>query len=500
MYSGLVETVDHSSIQARKQIKYRSIDRNQLGWIDIDLENLIPSDHAARAIWDLAGKFDLSAFEEKVKSEKGSVGRPCWPPQLLISVWVYGYTRGVGSARAIQRLMAHEPGMKWLSGNAQINYHTLADFRVGHKAALEHLFTRFLVLLNEEGIIDLKTVMHDGTKVQAVASRESYHRRKSLAAKLRAARKMMRQLDQEKNVGEARQEAARRRAAAERVERLQAAMEQMRKLEEEKGERKKEDIRVSSTEAAARKMKQPNGGWALSYNVQVSTEAQSRIIVGVGVTTAINDTQELTPALERLKEQCGQLPERIIADNGYATRQAVEDSRARQVELISPWKSDESREAGGCKTQGIAPEFAASRFSREGDVMTCPAGKHLYVIHQKKHHGIVKQIFEAEARDCVRCRWQKQCCGKRNGPRRIERPVETVAMREYLSRMKRRATKAIYKKRAEVAEFPNMWMKAMRGWRRFSVRGVIKAGMEAMWVAIAYNVEQWLRIRASRAS
>jgi hypothetical protein len=73
---------------------------------------------------------------------------------------------------------------------------------------------------------------------------------------------------------------------------------------------------VSESEADARNMKQPDGGWAPSYNVQVTTEAQSRMIVAIGVTTAANDTQELMPALERVKENCGAMPERIIADNG----------------------------------------------------------------------------------------------------------------------------------------------------------------------------------------
>lgn len=40
-----------------------------------------------------------------------------------------------------------------------------------------------------------------------------------------------------------------------------------------------------------------------------------------------------------------------------------------------------------------------------------------------------------------------------------------------------------------------MWAKAVKKWRRFSVRGTVKAGMEALWVALAYNISQWIRIR-----
>ena len=82
----------------------------------------------------------------------------------------------------------------------------------------------------------------------------------------------------------------------------------------------------------------------------------------------------------------------------------------------------------------------------------------------------------------------------------VGRVVETKAMREYLARMKQRAVKALYKKRCEIAEFPHLWVKGVKQLRRFSVRGVVKAGMEALWVALAYNVTQWIRIRPALAA
>jgi hypothetical protein len=57
-----------------------------------------------------------------------------------------------------------------------VNYHTLADFRVGHQEALEGLFTKFLALLDQAGVVDLSTILHDGTKVKAVAGSSSFHR------------------------------------------------------------------------------------------------------------------------------------------------------------------------------------------------------------------------------------------------------------------------------------------------------------------------------------
>jgi hypothetical protein len=254
---------------------------------------------------------------------------------------------------------------------------------------------------------------------------------------------------------------------------------------------------VSDSEPEARKMKQPDGGWAPSYNVQVSTEAQSRMIVGIAVTEAANDTQQLLPALEKVKENCGALPERIVADNGYATRANVEQTSALEVDLIAPWKEDESREAGACQRNHIDPRFAPSAFrmQRGGKKMTCPAGQRLVVIQQKIHHGLPRNVFEARKADCQRCPSQKACCGSRGGPRRVERVVESPAMQQYLRRMKQREVKEIYGKRSEIAEFPHMWAKAVKKWRRFSVRGLAKASLEAIWVALAYNIAQWMRLK-----
>ena len=70
-------------------------------------------------------------------------------------------------------------------------------------------------------------------------------------------------------------------------------------------------------------------------------------------------------------------------------------------------------------------------------------------------------------------------------------------MRMFLARMKKRSVRQMYRIRSEIAEFPHLWFKGVKKWRRFSVRGVLKAGMEALWVALAYNMAQWIRIRAA---
>jgi hypothetical protein len=121
------------------------------------------------------------------------------------------------------------------------------------------------------------------------------------------------------------------------------------------------------------------------------------------------------------------------------------------------------------------------------------------MIQQRVHHGLLCNVFEAQAGDCKRCRYRKQCCGERGGPRSIARVVESAEMKKYLARMKKPEVRKLYGKRCEIAEFPHLWTKAVKKWRRFSVRGELKAGMEVVWVALAYNVAQWMRIQPALA-
>src|SRR6266849_1041682 len=86
------------------KIRFRHLDREQVSWVVRDWENALAADHPARAIWKLAGRLDWSEFEEHILSREQNGGRPVWEPRLLASVWMYAYTLGVGSARAVERM------------------------------------------------------------------------------------------------------------------------------------------------------------------------------------------------------------------------------------------------------------------------------------------------------------------------------------------------------------------------------------------------------------
>src|SRR6266852_9279624 len=150
------------------------VNRQQMSWRAVDVERLIGEDHAARAIWTLVGRLDLSPLYRAVESSEEEGGRPAFDPQLLIRLWVYAYSQGIASAREVARRCEWEPALQWLTGCEAVNYHTLASFRVEHRGELDELFTQVLGLLSAEGLISLEQVVQDGTKIKAQAASDSF--------------------------------------------------------------------------------------------------------------------------------------------------------------------------------------------------------------------------------------------------------------------------------------------------------------------------------------
>ena len=85
------------------QPRIRPVDRSQLLWRSVDVEGLIEEDHAARAIWAFTGQLNLEAFYQPIAAVQGVAGRTPWDPRLLVSLWIYAYSRGISSAREIAR-------------------------------------------------------------------------------------------------------------------------------------------------------------------------------------------------------------------------------------------------------------------------------------------------------------------------------------------------------------------------------------------------------------
>jgi transposase len=215
-----------------KQPLIRYGNREQMSWRAVDVEHLIGEDHPARAIWALVGRLNLRAFYQAIESSAGEGGRPAFDPQVLISLWVYAYSQGIGSAREVARRCEFDPAFQWLTGLDEVNYHTLADFRVEKQQELEELFTQVLAALSQEGLITLEPVMQDGTKIKAQASIRSYHQEQAIREHLERARRRGAEMgDPQNEETNPRTKQARERGRCEQQERLENALQEREKLQ-----------------------------------------------------------------------------------------------------------------------------------------------------------------------------------------------------------------------------------------------------------------------------
>ena len=274
------------------------------------------------------GRLDLSRYYAEIAAVEGRAGRDHTDPQVLISLWLYAYSRGISSAREVARRCEYEPAFQWLCGLEPISHRTLSGFRSDQKPALDDLFAQVLGMLSAEGLITLERVTLDGTKIKAKAGGNTFRRREKLEAHLALAREQVRLMDeqaaQEEQMAK-RQEAARRRARAQRASRLQAAVSEVERLQREKKEDPDNFVaRASSTDAEAHVMRNGEGGTVPSYNLQLLTDATHGLVVNVEATTDAVDHHQLAPALERCEQTLGRHPQQIVADGDYTNHASVE--------------------------------------------------------------------------------------------------------------------------------------------------------------------------------
>src|SRR5271155_5630233 len=290
--------------------RLREPQRDQIALRAMDIESLIGEDHPVRLIWSYAEGIDLSELEDRIKARGDRPGHPAISPRLLLALWLYATSDGVGSARALERLCNSHDVYRWLCGGVCVNYHTLADFRVGCAALLDRLLCEHLAALAKAGLVDLDTLAQDGVRIRANAGAASFRREATLERHLATAEavvaELKREVEERPDASNQRIKAARERAARERSERVEAAKaaldeikQQRQEREEKRGNGKKpKEPRASTTDADARVMKMANGGFRPAYNVQVTSAAGEQIVTGLNVTNIGSDRGLVGPLLE----------------------------------------------------------------------------------------------------------------------------------------------------------------------------------------------------------
>ena len=302
-------------------------------------EDVLPPDHTARLLWRVVERLDLSAFDREAKAIEGRQGRDRTSTKMLLTLWLYAISVGVGSAREIERRQRSDAAFQWIVGDQKVGRTRLAEFRVDHIEALQKVFADTLGTLLKRGLASLGLVAQDGTRVRASASAPSFRRLESLEeCREHAALHLKAVLAEADEADDVRAQRAREAKARDYAARVDAAIEAIAELVE-KGQGG-QTPRASPTDPEARVMKMADGGFRPGYNVQLATAGSPvggpRTIVGVQVTNKGSDYGSVAPILEQIQERTGQLPRVLLADGGLADHASIERATELGVRPVMP--------------------------------------------------------------------------------------------------------------------------------------------------------------------
>ena len=296
-------------------------DQDQL--LPASLREELGEGHLAVFVHRLVERLNLRHFE-RTSSE---AGRPSYPPQLLLKVWLYAYTQGITSSRRIEQRIQEDLGFRYLAGQLKPDHWTLNEFRKRHPKALNDVFTQVLEAARSLGLAQLGRVAIDSTRVQANASPDRSQSRDQLRrerARLRQRiRRWQKQCDQDDTEGGGTQ-----LAAEQWRQRLGEIPQQLEEL------RKSAQKRSSSTDPESRYLRR-RGGFVLGYTAEVAVNEQ-HLIVAQRVHRAANDAGALAPMAELIEQECGSPPEAVLADSGYYSMPQITMVSQRGIDVLVP--------------------------------------------------------------------------------------------------------------------------------------------------------------------
>jgi transposase len=429
-----------AGIQEKRAVRLRKAERLQLSMEPHCIDDLVGGLHRVRTVMAVVEKLEVSGFCERIRAREGQAGRDATDPRLLVGLWLYGCTRGIGSARELARRCEESAPFRWLCGGVTVNHRLLSDFRIDHADALDALFTQVIATLVDKKLVRVSRISQDGVRVRVSAGSSSFRREERLQQLLEQARQQVmelrKQLDSpaESAAVTARQKAARKRAAESRQQRLEQAIAQLPELKQKQAEAaqragkgkcgdqiRAKQPRVSTTDAATRVMKMANGGYSPGVNVQLATDTESRAIVGVEVSNEGSDSAGLSePMRQQVEKRTGGKVEQHLVDGGYLRTEDIVQAHQQGVELFVP---------------------------------------------------------------------SKPARNPQNRGRELEpKPSDSEAVQAWKRRMASKEGQEIYKQRAATSETVNADLRTYRGLAPFTVRSLNKIKCVTLWCALTYNL------------
>jgi transposase len=407
---------------------YRPYDPDQLILLPQAVRDFVPAGDVAHFIGDVVDALDLSAIEAVYEHEVR--GYPPYHPRMMTKLWLYGYALGSTSSRKLAHLVQRDVGFMMLAAGNRPDFRTLARFRQRHLGELAGLFKQVLRLCRRHGLLGLRHVAVDGTKLRANASKHaamSYSRMRQEDARI------SREIDawfaeadrvdaeEDERYGtdrrgdelppELQTAAGRQRAIREAL----AALQQEAKAEgraepEERAQR-------NFTDPESRIMRGGDGAFIQGYNAQAAVDAKHQIIVAAMLTPMAADAPLLVPMVDLVRTNLGRNPRQLSADAGYCSAANLAVLADRRLDPFIATGRMHRRYQQPPAPRGRIPAHLTLRERMTRKLLT-KLGRAAYRLRQQvvepvfgqiKNKGLVRLLLRGEQK--CQAEWLLHCTG-----------------------------------------------------------------------------------------
>jgi hypothetical protein len=359
-------------------------------------EDTLPTAHRARLLWRVVETLELSAFTAAARAVEGRQGRAVLSVRMQLTLWLPRLAHCARCARG-------KPG----HGGCRASPHRNAGFPRPPREARP----RVQCAGPGRACTDISVPRPSASAPGSIegrgrgASAPSFRREASLQECLEQAALHVKGVFAEADDPEA--------SEGEKLARLAGALDYKRRVEQailtvqELRAEDKAVPRASTTDADARVMKMPDGGYRPGYNVQLATAGSElggpRTIVGLLVTNVGSDMGSVTPMLADVESRTGQLPKQLLADANHAKHSCIEEATRRGVEVFIAVPKREQRPANTTASAEIVAW--RERMQTDDAKRTYRARAALCELsnaHLKCHHGAAQVLVRGIAKvTCV---------------------------------------------------------------------------------------------------
>ena len=459
--------------------------------------DLLPKDHDCFIYEDILNQIDTRSIEEKYSM----TGQHAYHPKQVTAILIYAYSQGVFSSRQIEKKCSQDLSFMYISHRNCPNFRVLSDFRKDNWQFFKDTFKESVKIASGMGMVSLGHVGIDGSKFGASTSKHkaaSYSHLKANEKKLK--REIEDLLKRAENTDKAEDKIYRNgkgysipddiKIKKNRLKKIKRIKKELEEREEKENPGKKIDgkkqISYADTEA---KIMKSRGTYEYCYNGQISVDSKNQIIVGQHLTQNVNDKNELVKAVDEIENSTDKLPEKVSADSGYLSSDnigALEDSKVDGYIATGKGEKDLSKITD--------KKIGKKNFSYDSkeDIFICPVG------HRLELKSIGKKRIYKGYGVCEGCSYKNKCSASKGSNATIYIDEGGIVLAKMAEKMKKDSSKEIYKERKIIVE-PVFGQIKTGGFRRFSLRGIEKAGGEFSLVCAVSNFKKIVNMIKAQA-